>query len=216
MAFPELDAFRLVGGTALALQTGHRKSVDIDFFCAKQFDSKRLQFFLMEQFEKFVLDWENKNGFTARIDDVKADFFNWNIDFVYSTVVRDTIRLSDKREIAAMKLEAITTRKEKKDFIDIAVLLREFTFKELLSAFRIKYPFISHKFVIESLAAVDYADEAINPEMIIDYNWEDVKRDIQLNVERYFFNQVDDAKKKLQERLHKAEDLLKKKKDTEE
>lgn len=138
MAFSELDEFRLVGGTALALQVGHRRSVDIDFFCEKKFDINLLKYLLQKNFEKFVLDWENKEGFVSLIDGVKVDFFTWHIPFIYPAIQIDSLRLADKREIAAMKMEAITIRKEKKDFIDIAVLLKEYKFKELLSAFRIK------------------------------------------------------------------------------
>lgn len=195
MSFSELAKFRLVGGTSLALQVGHRKSVDIDFFSEKEFDNKHLQFFLQKNFENFVLDWQNTEGFVARVDGVKVDFFNWHIPFVYPQIEIDNVRMADKREIAAMKMEAITSRKEKKDFIDVAVLLREYEFKELLSTFRIRYPFINHKFVIESLSAIDYADESVNPEMTIDYKWEDVKKDIQKNVEQYFLSQLANAEK---------------------
>ena len=212
MSFPELSEFRLVGGISLALQVGHRKSVDIDFFCEKEFDNRKLQFFIQKNFEKFVLDWQNSEGFVARIDNVKVDFFTWHIPFIYPVIEIDSLRLSDKREIAAMKMEAITGRKEKKDFIDIAVLLREYKFKELLSAFRIRYPFISHKFVIESLAAIDYADESTNPEMLINYKWEEVKMDIQKSIERYFLDQLAEAEKTKTIRQLKAEELLRKKK----
>lgn len=54
MSFSELDEFRLVGGTALALQVGHRRSVDIDFYCEKEFDYNHLKFLLQKNFEKFV------------------------------------------------------------------------------------------------------------------------------------------------------------------
>ena len=210
MSFSEVSKFRLVGGTSLALQVGHRKSEDIDFFCEKKFDNKHLQFFLQKSFKNFVIDWQNMEGFVARIDDVKVDFFTWHTPFIYPQIEIDNIRMADKREIAAMKMEAITSRKEKRDFIDLAVLLREYELKELLSAFRIRYPFISHKFVMESLTAIDYADESINPEMIIDYKWEDVKKDIQKNIEEYFLSQLANAEKIKQERLNKAEELLKK------
>lgn len=211
MSFSELSEFRLVGGTALALQAGHRKSVDIDFFCAKKFDNKHLQFFLQKNFENFVLDWQNSEGFVVRIDDIKVDFFNWSIPFIYPPIETDNIRLADKREIAAMKMEAITGRKEKKDFIDIAVLLKEYKFKELLSSFRIRYPYISHKFVIESLTAIDYADESTNPEMLINYEWKYVKKDVQKNIQLYFLDQLAEAEKTKQNRLNKAEEILKKK-----
>ena len=211
MSFSELTEFRLVGGTALALQIGHRKSVDIDLFCSRDFNNKELQYFIKDKFKNFILDWENKNGFVAQIDNIKVDFFNWSIPFVYPVTEIDSFRMAGKREIAAMKIEAITGRKEKKDFIDIAVLLKEYELKELLMAFKLRYPFISHKFAIESLMAVDYADESVNPEILIDYKWDEVKRDIIKSVENYFTNQLEISEQAKKERLKKAEELLKKK-----
>lgn len=75
MSFSELADFKLVGGTALALQVGHRRSVDMDFFCVNKFNNRQLQSFLHENLQNFILDWENKEGFVSWIDGVKVDFF---------------------------------------------------------------------------------------------------------------------------------------------
>jgi hypothetical protein len=61
------------------------------------------------------------------------------------------------------------------------------------------------------LTAIDYADESVNPEMIINYKWTDVKKDIQKSVEQYFLSQLAEIEKIKQNRLDKAEQLLKKK-----
>ena len=111
-----------------------------------------------------------------------------------------------------MKLEAITSRKDKKDFFDIMFLLNELSLKELITVFRSKYPYINHKFALESLMAIDYADETADPILLKPLNWTEAKQQIVSNVEYYFTEQKNELTKKQEERLRKAEELLKKKK----
>ena len=209
----ELDLFRLAGGTSLALQIGHRKSIDLDLFTDKTFERTELQQFLWQKFSSFSVIWESKHGFTSFINETKVDFFNWHVPFLFPSINDDGLRLVDKREIAAMKLEAITGRKERKDFTDIAFLLQKYSLKELLVFFKSRYPFIAHTFVLESLMAVDKADESIIPEMIISLEWRVVKESITKTVEKYFLEQNQEVKIQQQERLRKAEELLKNKKE---
>src|SRR5438093_13498741 len=82
----ELDSFRLAEGTSLALQIGHRKSIDLDLFTDKNFDSKELQKFLSKKFSSFAVISENKNGFTSFIGEAKIDFFNWHIPFLFPSI----------------------------------------------------------------------------------------------------------------------------------
>ena len=213
MTLPELSHFRLVGGTSLALQLGHRTSIDIDLFTDTSFENIQLQLLLRDQFKSFQLMWENRNGFTSKIDNAKVDFFNWHIKFIKPAIIEDSLRLMDKIEIAAMKLETIATRKEKKDFIDIYFLLQQYSLKELITNFKLKYPFISYKFIVESLMAVDYADNTEAPEIFLPFDWNKAKKYIVNCTNDY----VEELGKKVideqQERLRKAEELLKNKKD---
>lgn len=117
MRINELNSFCLVGGTSLALQIGHRSSVDIDLFTNKGFNSPALQSLLHDQFKQFTLTWINQNGFSCIINGVKTDFFNWNVPFILPYYEEDNIRLMPKEEIAAMKFEAIASRKEKRIFM---------------------------------------------------------------------------------------------------
>jgi len=188
-SFNELSSFVLVGGTSLSLQIGHRRSIDIDLFTEKAFDIKELQIFLSEHFQALTVSWQNKNGFTCIIGETKVDLFNWHTPFHFPVMETDGLRLASKLEIAAMKLETIAGRKEKKDFIDIAFLLKEFSLKELIVAFRERYPFLGHTMILESLMAVDLADESIDPDMIVDLDWADAKKLITESVENFFREQ---------------------------
>jgi hypothetical protein len=212
MKLPQIEDFRLVGGTGLSLQIGHRHSVDLDLFTSSDFDKDKMLRLLQEEFSAFVLNWRNKNGFTSLIDEVKVDFFNWGIPFIKPAVEEDGIIVADKLEIGAMKLETITTRKDKKDFIDIYFLLNEYSLKELLIAFREKYSFINPKMILESLTAVDYADESTEPKMMNPIAWQEVKNYIVDCVTNYFIGQKSAIELQQVERLRKAEELLKNKK----
>jgi hypothetical protein len=208
---PELSAFRLVGGTSLSLQIGHRTSVDIDLFTDKSFDIAELQRTLDKKFDSFEVLWANKNGFVSTIDDIKVDFFDWHIPFLKPPITEDGILIADKEDIGAMKLEAITTRKEKKDFIDIAFLLQSNKLTQLLSAHKLKYPFMSTKFVIESLMAVDFADNTEPPKMIIPYDWQSAKSLIIKTVDNYLNDLKGSVIKQQEDRIRKAEEILRKK-----
>lgn len=214
MSLPELSHFRLVGGTSLALQLGHRTSIDIGF-TDTSFKNIHLQLQLRDRFKSFQMLWENSNVFTSQIDNVKVDFFNWHVKFIKPAIIEDSIRLMDKSEIAAMKLETIGTRKEKKDFIDIYFLLQQYSLKELIDNFNLKYPFISYKFIIESLMAVDYADNTEAPEIFLPFEWNEAKNYIVNCTKDYVERLGKKAIDEQQERLRKAEELLKNKKDKE-
>lgn len=212
MDMPLLAGFRLAGGTSLALQIGHRTSVDIDLFTDTGFDKKNLQSSLLHEFPSFQLLWQNENGFSANVNNVKIDVFNGRVRFINEPVKDEGLRLFDKKEVGAMKLEAITDRKTKKDFCGLYFLLHLYSLAELVESFRMKYPFIDYKFVIESLWLIDRADDSEPPVMSKDFSWTDGKEYILSCVKKYWSDLQDRAAAKQQNRLKKAEELLRKKK----
>lgn len=129
---PELLAFYLVGGTSLSLQIGHRISVDLDFFTDKSFDTNLIREIIRQELPEFELASSSRIGFGSFINQVKCIFYNWSVPFIYPSVEVDGLRLCSLQDIAAFKLNAIITRKEKKDFCDIDALLRHFLFVEML------------------------------------------------------------------------------------
>ncbi len=212
MALPELSSFRLVGGTSLALQIGHRTSVDIDLFTDTSFDKKKIQQVFENNFSSFQLLWQNENGMSVVIEDVKVDLFNWRVRFVEPVKVDGALRLMNKKEVAAMKLEAITDRKMKKDFTDVFFLLQYYSLEEMIQTFRTKYTFIDYKFVIESLHAIDEADQSELPVMLQPFDWDMAKAAITFSTNQYIGLLRGKAEASHNERLRKAEELLNQKK----
>ncbi len=142
MDIPELSSFRLVGGTALSLQLGHRESIDIDLFTDKNIDFTLISIQIKDIFSKPRLLSVSANGQTWNVEGVKVDIYDWHVPFLQDPLIVDNIRMASIEEIATYKFEALTGRRSEKDFIDIAEILKHKAFKDLLKVFRQRYPFI--------------------------------------------------------------------------
>ncbi|MCF8297643.1 MAG: nucleotidyl transferase AbiEii/AbiGii toxin family protein [Saprospiraceae bacterium] len=181
---PELSNLRLVGGTALALQLGHRKSIDLDLFGDINSDSITIS----QQLDKIgsvtVLK-KSKNINIYLIDNIKVDIVNYHYKWLESSNIVDELVLAGKKDIAAMKLAAITGRGTKKDFIDLFFLLEHYKLDEIFSFYMQKYHDGSLFLVLKSLLYFDDAEQDESPVMLIDTNWELVKQEIKLKVENY-------------------------------
>ncbi|MBQ9462560.1 MAG: nucleotidyl transferase AbiEii/AbiGii toxin family protein [Bacteroidales bacterium] len=121
---PILKESRLVGGTALALQLGHRKSVDLDFFGSINASSEELRDTLSYDHSLTVVK-ESKNINIYLIDGIKVDIVNYKYEWIDKPVEEDAITLAGIKDIAAMKIAAVVGRGTKKDFIDLFFLLRQ-------------------------------------------------------------------------------------------
>ena len=185
MSLPELHAFRLAGGTALSLQYGHRISVDLDIFTDRSFDLAELEVALRAHYPTFIKDFSNRLGFSGYINGVKTDFVNWSVPFMRPVIEIDNIRLTSPEEIAAMKLETITSRQMKKDYYDIYELLKSYSMSQLFDFYKERYPYNNAKTPIEFLVAAHLADESPEPEMLSTTDWTLVKMHIQDSTKAY-------------------------------
>lgn len=180
------DKFRLFGGTALALQVGHRISTDADFISEEPFDRNDLIFEIKKLFKHKVQNIRQNNvGVYMEINSIKVDFVSWNNRFIRGAVVMDDMRLMHKTEIVATKLNAVLNRGEKKDYIDIAVMLSELSLQEMFNLFREKYGFVDEMQVIKYLCSYSDIDFQGMPNMLIDFDWEKAKQVIKQTVEKY-------------------------------
>jgi hypothetical protein len=103
----KLNDFILVGGTALAMQIGHRISVDIDLLADHSFDSGEILDALRKTL-KVELNISRPNGMQLMVEDIKVDIYNWAVPFISEPIISDGIRLASLKDIAAFKLDAIT------------------------------------------------------------------------------------------------------------
>ena len=171
---PMFQGLRLVGGTALALQLGHRKSIDLDFFGTIEADSLDIREALEESHEVSIVK-ESKNIHIYMVDGVKVDIVNYQYSWIDEPVIDSGITLASIKDIAAMKIAAVIGRGTKKDFIDIDVLLRTFTLRELLELYLKKYPDGSLFIAMKSLSYFEDAESDPMPFMFEDTDWDGVK-----------------------------------------
>ena len=176
---PELRETRLVGGTALALLLGHRKSVDLDFFGKWDMQIDLLQ--PLSTCGNAVALSKSTHGNLQffMVDGVKIDIVNLPFEWLAPPVEEDGLRFASLRDIAAMKLHAITNRGRNRDFVDLAVLLEHFTLSEMLDFYKQKYPDVNPCLVLRSLAYFDEADTEAMPIMLVPLTWVKIKKRIQ-------------------------------------
>jgi predicted nucleotidyltransferase component of viral defense system len=168
---------RLVGGTSLALQIGHRISVDIDLFGDLKCDNITLNNTL-KSLAQYRIIQQTENIHIYNIENIKVDVVNYPYPWLQAPVTKDGLTLAAIEDIAAMKLAAITGRGSKKDFIDLYFLLQRFSLKEMLNLYLKKYNEGSVFMVLRSLAYFDDAEEELMPKMLVEVTWNEIKATI--------------------------------------
>lgn len=180
----EFKDARLVGGTALALQLGHRKSVDLDFFGNTTASLEELTDVISDFASVTPLSQSRLMRFMV-VDDVKIDVVNYPYEWIESPVSEDGVTLAGIRDIAAMKLSAITNRGTRKDFIDYYFLLKRFTLEELIGFYLQKYTDAQFFTAMKSLTYFDDAESDPMPVMLVPLKWDEVKHAITSEVDKY-------------------------------
>jgi hypothetical protein len=166
-ALPELNEFYLVGGTALALQLGHRNSIDIDLFTQNDLSAQELGAFLKTKFS-VRLDYEGRNTLLTFINNVKVDFIKHPFKNINPPVTEEGITFLSKEDIAAMKLNAIVNSGQRlKDFVDIYFLLEYFSIEDMLRFFEKKYPGTNVLIALKAVSYFDDIDESADPPRLI-------------------------------------------------
>jgi hypothetical protein len=169
--------FNLVGGTSLALQIGHRNSIDIDLFGNQPIDFE-LFIAILKKIGKTEIFKSSKNILITQINEIKVDFVNYTYPLLEKPFEIDGIRMLSKKDIAAMKLNAIAGRGSKKDFIVLYFLLNEFSLREMMDFYCSKYLDGSEFMVYKSLSYFEEANLQPEPKMFKDFNWEICKQKI--------------------------------------
>ena len=188
MQIEELQEFSLVGGTALSLKYGHRISVDLDLFSENNFDNNFIKSVLKEKYKSnFLLEGDiEKFGIFCYINDVKVDIIKHKHPLIANIETIDGIRMYSSNDICAMKVNAILGRGKKKDFYDLAELLKTYSLKEIIDFYEQK--FFEQRLLISIPQAITYfndADESEDPISLNNQSWDDVKKIIRKAVNNY-------------------------------
>lgn len=184
MMEPSFQGMRLVGGTSLALQYGHRQSVDIDMFGTFCSDADEMTECLKSIGQTQAIKVSERIRIYT-INGIKVDFVDYGkYPWIDDVVTDNGLRLASPKDIAAMKINAIEGRGTKKDFIDVYFLLQHFSLKQLLDFYTKKYPEHSIFRALMSLTYYDDAEMQPMPKMFYDITWSRIKEKITSEVEK--------------------------------
>ena len=159
--------FYLAGGTALALQIGHRDSIDFDFFSKKSFDTnilfEKIKNIFKNENHKIQKVQDEENTLTVIADnDIKISFFAYNYPLLKPLITDKYLNIASIEDIACMKLSAITSRSTAKDYVDIYFVLQNKKLPVLLNFAQKKFPSLDRNLILKSLVYFDdVAEEPI-------------------------------------------------------
>ncbi|MEW5758106.1 MAG: nucleotidyl transferase AbiEii/AbiGii toxin family protein [Candidatus Omnitrophota bacterium] len=180
------DKAYLAGGTACALQLGHRISVDLDFFTPEEFDTSVLADGLRKAVG-FKLEQQRWATLLGTINEAKFSIFYYKYPVLFGSNPLFNINILDLRDIAAMKIDAISTRGIKRDFIDLYFLCQSgISLKDMLLFYDRKYGTLASNIIHiqKSLVYFIDADVSIMPRMLKKISWEEVKKYFEAEVRK--------------------------------
>ena len=169
--------FYLGGGTALALQLGHRVSVDLDFFSATEFDTEKIiQFLNLSHIHSSY-----KNTIHCTIDNVPITFRYYNIPLIEQKIIWHDLSLAHVNDVIAEKFKTVSQRGAKKDFCDLYASFQLYCSIEEGCRFfmdRFKDTGLNFYAALKSLTYFDDADHDPDPIWFdVDFStrWNDIK-----------------------------------------
>jgi hypothetical protein len=168
----------LAGGTALALQLGHRISYDLDFFTTKEFDEEILlpKIKKISDFQLEKVAWRTILG---KFKGIRFSIFYYKYPLLYPKKKFGMINIIDVRDIAAMKIAAIASRGSKRDFVDLYFICKETaSLKEVIQFYDRKYKNLAttKMHIMKSLIYFDDAEPDEMPRMLKEAAWKDIKK----------------------------------------
>lgn len=182
-----LKGFYLVGDTALALQIGHRTSVDLDLFSDFSFDTGQILENLSADFG-FTMFYSASNTLKGSINGVQVDILAHRYPYVSPPLILESVAMLSTEDIIAMKLNAISISGQRvKDFIDIYYLLKSYSVSDMLRFYKTKYASFNEVNVLKSLVwfeDIDLSDWPVllqNPKL----KWPEIMKKIRGDMQKY-------------------------------
>ncbi len=177
------EKFALAGRTSLALQIGHRTSIDLDLFSPHSFTPSEIENLL---FGYFAFNYEamgrSERMLFCNLNKVKCDFVYEPFPLIQPFIEIENVKLYSVADIAAMKMHAICGRGKKKDFYDLYALRQLYSWDQLLKWFKLKYGESQLFFLWKGITYFSDADadEDVDINEIPPYSlsWEDAKNEI--------------------------------------
>jgi hypothetical protein len=118
-------SFHLVGGTAIALHIGHRRSIDFDLFANSPLVKYRLKKMLEQIPFSQVLLFEDYDQLHVQINSVKLTFFSFPFSVPHPVKIDSIISMPELISLAAMKAFALGRRSKWKDYVDLYFIIKD-------------------------------------------------------------------------------------------
>lgn len=189
LSFLANDEYYLAGGTALAIQLGHRTSFDFDFYTPNHFDQNTLFDKLQEIFaDEAIKTSLAKNTLFCTLKTVDCSFFTYPYKLLEEPVLEMGIALASLEDIAAMKLVAVNRRPAKRDYIDVYYLLSKFSLEEMIDFAKKKFPNFNFYYLLRALSFFeDIKDDERRSIQMTDKNfsWEITKNKLSEEANKY-------------------------------
>lgn len=194
MLIEEFNSFRIVGGSSLSLQLGHRESIDIDLFTDADYGSidftileaKLIETFPYVDTSSVAFVGIGKSYFIGNNENesVKLDLF-YTDPFVFPCILEQNVRFSSIKEVAAMKFEVIANGGRKKDFWDIHELLETYTLDEMMDFYLKRNPYgYSKDEILAKILDFSVAEDDFTPNCNKGKVWELIKLDFEKLVKK--------------------------------
>lgn len=175
----DIRQFYLAGGTACALHFGHRLSFDLDFFSNKNFDSKKLSDEL-KKIGPLEIKTLDEDTFLGTLNKIKISFFYYRYPLIGEILKFKSINVVSKKDLVAMKVDALQSRGTKRDFIDLYALLtnENWSIVQAIDFFTEKYQHAKYNLehIVKSLIYFEDAENDDSPQMLIAWNWQKIKK----------------------------------------
>jgi hypothetical protein len=190
---PFATRFYLAGGTALALQLGHRLSVDLDFFSENdelELESQQEIIKALQAQFSLEVDAGGLSSLLIGIQGSYVGFFGYSYPLLAPTVTVAGVKLAGLLDIALMKMDAIVGRGSRKDFYDLYFLAQQIPLEEMLEQGQNKYPYVRDfgMMVLTALTDFSVAEQQVDIETTPAVGWETVKR--------FFIEEIQNAGRK--------------------
>lgn len=185
----------MAGGTALALQLGHRTSLDFDFYTKQHLETEIVLKDFQQDIPGVKIERIAKDTLILDADGISVSLFYYPYELIRSLVPLrslipfDGIKLASVEDVAAMKMVAVSMRGKRRDFIDVYYLLQKFSLGEIINFTIEKYPSYQPMVILKGLIYFkDAQEEDFSRGIKIfdkELTWEKVKKNIFEEVEKY-------------------------------
>jgi len=188
LGFLKKYGFYLAGGTGLALQLGHRTSLDFDFYTEKKFNTRELREEFDKSFKEVREIYIAEDTLELEVEGIRISLFRYPYPLIKPCQEIGNIYLASVEDIAAMKILAISQRGRRRDFIDIYFLIKKFGLKSIIEFVKEKYPMFNIYVGLQGLIYFKDADE--DPEkkrsrLLKKIKWSEVKKFIIKEVTKF-------------------------------